>query len=131
MLDKTNYTTRTDLEHEEVMALVEVREDLLSGKISAQQFNMSFIMVPIANDECGSIGCIGGWAGIKMGLDFMQTECWMNGSSLSEVRDRVFPKINYRFRSLFFPKYWNATPADGAKAITRFLNGDNDPWVGL
>lgn len=107
MLDKTNYTTRTDLTPEEISALVIVREKFVSSQVHG--FNMQ---------SCSS--CIGHFVGMEMGLSPVAATNWTHQFAHRGT-----------FQQLFFPDYGKAykdiTPSDAAIAITNFLNGDTHP----
>lgn len=137
MLDRTNFTTRTDLELKEIEALCRVRTALETGEISARRFRMDTVWEPNNYNKCGSVGCLGGWASYYLGLQRNQMDTWMAGYKLSSLGaidtgiDTGLIFASSRFYYLFYPSdaVMNvAKPADGAQAITNFLMGEANPW---
>lgn len=100
MLDRTNYTTRTDISREEVNALVEVRTQLELDQI---WIDMS--------DYCH---CIGGHVAMRLKVSVLSYVPYAK-----ELRPLYYPPSGFFYRNN------NATTA---QAITNFLNGSDDPW---
>jgi hypothetical protein len=109
MLDKTNFTTRTDITQEQATALATVRTKLENGEYS--RFAMQSIC-----------GCIGFHMGCEMGM--------------GHVAAQIFVSENHKgtpFSPLFYPyarlEELAVLNRNGAiSAITNFLNGSNTPW---
>jgi hypothetical protein len=108
MLDRTNYTTRTDLTPQEIQALVNVRTKLETGEIG--DFSMGV---------CTS--CIGGYM----------------AQELRKVRHEfVRNNRTSKFGGLFYPyldhdSLSRLSRAGAIQAITNFLGGSDTPWQGL
>lgn len=136
MLQNT-YTTRTDLSTEEVMYLVRVRDLLRSGRIPIEQFQMDTIggHVDIGSDDptCGTVGCIAGWMAALARVDIYKPHEPSTSEQVGDIAARCHLHRE-KFRPLFYPndRIMNkATPADGATAITNFLDGKSRPWAFL
>jgi hypothetical protein len=118
MLDRTNYTTRTDLSPEELMLLIRVRTGLETGEIDTKHFVMDTLW-------CGTYGCIGGW------MDhYARQNAKGNGDQSGSRHYWTILNLS-KFRPLFYPTAWKmhvATPADGIQAINNFLAGRSRPW---
>lgn len=110
MLDKTNYTTRTDLSPEEIRALVTVRTKLETGEISLNMGNCC--------------NCIGGHMMVELGV----------ASGPVHIHDYVYESRHGKFAALFWPRptyegLLSLTQEGGIQAITNFLNGSDKPWA--
>lgn len=116
MLDRTSYSTRTDLTSDELMLLIRVRTGLENETIKARQFVME-------TTWCGTAGCIGGW------MDYFNGRYDDRGYLLSNRPRSVMGEDI--FKALFYPSEWKmktATPADGIRAINNFLADKAKPW---
>lgn len=106
-------------------ALWKVRDDLLSGAIPDESFDMGF-------SWCDSTGCIGGWVGKYIGLDVES-----DGFTCHDVLEQYKKEGGDRdvLHWLFYPREgigaYFATPREGAKAIDNFLNSKSYPWEGV
>lgn len=107
--------------------LREVQMDLLTGKIPVKSFDMGTTLQQHCNldKECGTVGCIGGWLGMKLGLKEDEASEFVSGMSSSQ-----------RLHGLFYPSNHNADwskykPGHAALAIERYLNKDSDPWKNI
>jgi hypothetical protein len=143
---------RKDLTEDETWALLRVREALLSGEITAAQFQMDtcYENNTVTKTQCGTFGCIGGWMGIFIALreGYSLRRIFTNLERREEDIDLSNPKIDacfaaidgadVKFHQLFYPSYTpgksaysisqRATPEDGVRAIENFLLGAEYPW---
>lgn len=99
---------RGELVHHQYRSSSEKRE-LIKG------FNMAGWPCPGTKDECGTVGCIGGWAEVIGQLHFT-------------------PNSFKRLHPLFYPKprstslYGNITPAQAAIALRSYLTSGDPCW---
>lgn len=102
-----------------------VRTRLLNGKITKKQFNMSDVL---ETTSCGTVGCIGGWclaiAGkekTRMGdIDSLvnRPDGPVKNGYTGLMSDDLLNDLFYNY-----PNPDRITPARGAAAITRYLDG--------
>jgi hypothetical protein len=112
---------RLSMEIDEALRLV--RDDLASGKIPASQFDMGR---SLSHSGCGTVGCIGGWAYLKM-----------HGKKNAHKRvDGFIYHTTDELHALFFPSSsrkdidWSAiTPAHAVKAIDMYLTTGKVDWL--
>lgn len=98
-----------------------VRTRLQSGKIGPKHFDMDNVLY---ENDCGTVGCIGGWCLALSGN--------RNGNLTSELVHRKDSGRDNPLETLFFQYGMRRkTPAQAAKAITNYLDGERDPWRGL
>jgi hypothetical protein len=103
-------------------ALIWVRDELASGRIESQNFDMDDWGSSVKDVyDCGSARCIGGWMSYK--LDY----------KIDDEKDTTLFRSS-KFHPLFFPfkrEKWFFTPAQAVRAIDNFLfNSPGDPqWV--
>lgn len=98
------------------LALLEVAQDLRSGAISAEQFDMNSLW-----SDCGSVGCIAGWAMFKLGHEDVFTD---ENDYWIESADGV-----WRLARLF-GTHNPSDPLQAADAIERYVyEWHSDPWL--
>lgn len=107
-------TKALGLTEAELAALIEVRNDLATGRIKAPNFCMSSACY---REGCGTVACIGGWMGLKLGMD--------------ERKARDFVD-NPRLEKLFYPygimSWGQITPSQAVRAIDNFLATGDPNW---
>lgn len=102
------------------MALKRVRAKLLSGEITADQFDMHASMVYRCETDhsCGTAGCIGGWMAIELGAQGVEVESLMTAAGNLDRRAVVL------FHDyVLYSSATNITRRGAAGAITRYLEG--------
>lgn len=100
------------------LALIKVLGMLERGEIKSKKFNMRTIGKP----QCGTAGCIQGWAKSVdnriLGLLMMERSALFNGAK--------------PYLKLCIPNHckpaWHATPAQAAIALRTFLTTGHDGW---
>jgi hypothetical protein len=113
-------TTKAEIEavtkEQFIEALKRVRENLVNRTLPGK-FNMRWVM---EEKECGSVGCIGGWAEFYLGIG----PAWAGAAM-----DR-FCQNDKPLNTLFY--HWGApkTREQAVIAIDRYFAGEADPWAG-
>lgn len=110
MLDKTNWTTRTDLTMHEINALVRVRERLELNEINV--------------DMSDCYNCIGAHMARALGRNPMQYVQYDHGVYNGKFRPLFYPNVGGNEKQCSSTDTWEA-----AQAITNFLNGSDLPWA--
>lgn len=113
-----------------------VKQQLLDGTITAEQFKMDITldMMP-----CGTVGCIGGW---MMYADFVSVHERMptrhdsmrlhlrlvveEAKEDDEMRGRGLDRLFYQWPEMYMEN--DIGVGDACAAIDQWLNGNNDPW---
>ena len=117
MLAKTILTAEElGITEEEHAALIEVRRRIVTGEIPAEGLNMGRSRIDAG---CGTIGCIGGWMGVVMGLSQGETRFFVS------FKAPYTPLLDLFFRYPNTPNYND--PDVIVRQIDRFLAGKR-PW---
>lgn len=123
--------------------LREVQRELMSGSISAEEFNMNTAFTESCNVSggCNTVACIGGHLALYLGLKSSDVRLFVAyaDTSLPDEDDEIpyySKQTAKKLEPLFYPydirKNWeDATPAEAAVAIERFLNGAKKPWKNI
>lgn len=96
-------------------ALIKVRDHLRTGTLPGG-FNMD---KACSDRPCGTIACIGGWAGLFMGM------------SHDEASDFVY-EVGVDLYPLFYPgrvDYEKITPKQASQAIDNYLETGEPRWA--
>lgn len=121
--------------------LRKVRDQLMTGEITGEQFAMQHILY---KGRCGTVGCIGGWmlfnrltAGhvISNPMTLLEIDAVISGDPLTAIVDQVKDENADRawsLNALFFD--WSPDKPSTAKAcdaIDVWLSGaEGNPWKG-
>lgn len=83
-----------------------------------------------ANEECGSVGCVGGYMALAMGLNMIEYVNNQSYDGVTSVARAKVPRHSTALHKLFYPDRLTGHTTQGAiDAIERFLTGNTtDPW---
>lgn len=121
------------------LRLMQVKQQLLDGTITAEQFKMD---ITLDMTGCGTVGCIGGW---MMHNDFVSVYERMptrhdsmrlhlrsvveEAKADDELRGRGLDRLLYQWPDTHLEDA--VSVRDACAAIDQWLNGNNDPWHSL
>lgn len=110
-------------------ALRKVRDRLLDGRISKEEFDMGLVLSRRMN-HCGTVGCIGG----HMATFLRPNDVSVNNDSASSIMAHAVYLSEERYENDFledlfyeFPRNGQTGPKSAAKQIDRYLDG-KQPW---
>jgi hypothetical protein len=106
-------------------AMREVRDRLRDGRIREEQFNMDVVLD--RDTPCGTVGCIGGWALVILYGD-KADNMYISEELVRPLMGTGSDNRGWPLWRLFFCFKPDATPAQAADAIDRWLDGSDDPW---
>ena len=113
-------------------ALRKVRTKLLNGKITKEQFDMDDIIdVKVSGPRgpvCGTVACIGGHMAVELFPRILHDYACLSraGSMVMGEALQLQPNLDKLF--YHYPPHSNITRRQAAFAITRALDGAEDPW---
>lgn len=96
-----------------------VRDPEVAGSTKHSDRPVFSMDIDFRHDECGQVGCIGGWMAIEMGLNDAVDFVACTGSKLPLWR-LFHPPVHLDWSDL--------TPKQAVRAIDRFLTGHEYPW---
>lgn len=101
--------------------LLEFDGDKSNCPVNQHKFHMGTTMK--VNQECGSVGCIGGMMGMLMGKSTFDSTSYVNASRRMPIGNLFFPPEN---------ENWDkATPAKAVEAIDNWLDTGLAQWSKL
>lgn len=108
-------------------ALVKLLGMFERGEIPKEKFTMWSVGKPTTDPECGTAGCILGWASGLLGVNALPHDKWLEWYEMH--------KTDWQSNRLFYPSFdgsmlgYHANTTQAARALRNYLSTGKPKWL--